>query len=126
MKILKSFFAFFAHWSELISMPLGIVLWYFSPQILRMLDPTAATYDSGIYQIIIFTIVQFFIYSGIVWLYMKITFPSVYKYIDSILDNDLNDVDDKKEKLTKWQKSVFVLWLFSILFGAIILLARIL
>jgi len=127
MKIIKQILKFLAAWSEIITIPLGILLWYFSPFLLRMLDPTAATYDAGIFQIILFTIIQFFIYSGVVWIYMKITFPNVYKWLDNIFAEslDLNNDIGTKEKLTKWQKSQVALWLFSLLFLGIILLARI-
>lgn len=127
MKIIKQILKFLAAWSEIITIPLGILLWYFSPVLLRMLDPTAATYDAGIFQIILFTIIQFFIYSGVVWIYMKITFPNVYKWLDNIFAEslDLNNDLGTKEKLTKWQKSQVALWLFSLLFLGIILLARI-
>jgi hypothetical protein len=118
LKLIK----FLATWSEIITIPLGIILWYFSDTFLRWLDPTAATYDAGIFQIILFSIIQFFIYSGVIWIYLKITFPDVYNYLDNALGKNL---DIKNEKLTQWEKSKIVLWLFSLFLLTIVLLARI-
>lgn len=117
-KILK----FFASWSEIITIPLALILWYFSGTLLRLLDPTAATYDAGIFQIILFAIIQFFIFSGVIWIFMKITFPEVYKYLDDVLGSHLEPQNDK---MTQWEKSKVVLWLFSLFFVSIILLARV-
>jgi hypothetical protein len=119
---MKKFLRFIANWNELVTIPLGILLWYFSPVFLRWLDPTAATYDAGIFQIILFAIIQFFIFSGMVWVYIKITFPKVYKYLDDVLGDNLNT---KNEKMTQWEKSKVVLWLFSLLLLVIALLARV-
>lgn len=118
LKLIK----FLATWSEIITIPLGIILWYFSDTFLRWLDPTAATYDAGIFQIILFSIIQFFIYSGVIWIYLKITFPDIYNYLDNVLGKNL---DIKNEKLTQWEKSKIVLWLFSLFLLTIVLLARI-
>jgi len=120
MNIMKKILSFFAKWSELVTIPIAFILWYFSGDFLRWIDPTSATYDAGIFQIILFTIIQFFIFSGIVWIYMKIAFPNVYKYLDDVLGPNL-----KNNKMTQWEKSKVVLWLFSLLFLGIILLARV-
>jgi len=122
MKAIKKFFKFLASWSELVTIPLGIILWYFSPYLLHMMDKTAATYDAGIFQIILFAIIQFFIFSGVIWVYIKITFPEVYKYLDDALGENL---DTKNDKMTQWEKSKVVLWLLSLFLLSIILLARI-
>lgn len=41
---------FISNWNEIITIPLSLVLWYLSPTFLRWLDPTAATFDSGVLQ----------------------------------------------------------------------------
>ena len=122
-KIFNKLIKFLATWSEIITIPIALILWYFSDTFLRWLDPTAATYDAGIFQIILFSIIQFFIFSGVIWIYIKITFPEVYKYLDDTLGDNL---DPKNEKMTQWEKSKIVLWLFSLFLMGIILLSRIL
>jgi hypothetical protein len=123
---MKNILKFITKWSELITIPIAIMLWYFSDTFLRWLDPTSATYDAGIFQIILFSIIQFFILSGIVWIYIKITFPNVYKYLDDVLGNNLKENDIQKNNLTQWEKSKIVLWLFSLFLIVITLLARVL
>jgi len=120
--IFKSILKFISKWSELVTIPLAIILWVFSGTFLRWIDPTSATYDAGIFQIILFAIIQFFILSGVVWIYIKITFPKVYKYLDDVLGSNLEPQNDK---MTQWEKSKIVLWLFSLLLLAIVSLARI-
>jgi len=122
MKTIKKILKFLASWSELVTIPIALILWYFSGTFLRWLDPTSATYDAGIFQIILFAIIQFFILSGVIWIYMKITFPEVYKYLDDALGNNLRV---KNNKMTQWEKSKVVLWLFSLFFLLIVLLARV-
>lgn len=122
LKTLKKIGNFILKWNELVTIPLALLLWYFSDTFLRWLDPTAATYDAGIFQIILFAIIQFFIFSGVIWVYIKITFPKVYKYLDDVLGSNLEPQNDK---MSQWEKSKVVLWLFSLLLLAIVLLARI-
>jgi len=122
LDIFKSIFKFLAKWSELVTIPLALLLWAFSGTFLRWIDPTSATYDAGIFQIILFAIIQFFIFSGVVWIYIKISFPKVYKYLDDVLGSNLEPQNDK---MTQWEKSKIVLWLFSLLLLAIVSLARI-
>lgn len=125
MKIMK----FLTKWSELITIPIALILWWLSPGILRMLDSTAATYDAGIFQVILFAIIQFLIYCGIVWIYLKIAFPNVYKYLDDVFGINLvkipQDMNHPSNQLSTWQKSVLVLWLFSLLLISIVILSRV-
>jgi len=122
MKTIKKILKFLASWSELVTIPIALILWYFSGTFLKWLDPTSATYDAGIFQIILFAIIQFFIFSGVIWIFMKITFPEVYKYLDDALGDNLRI---KNNKMTQWEKSKVVLWLFSLFFLLIVLLARV-
>jgi len=120
MNFIKKIIRFITKWSELVTIPIALTLWYFSDVFVRWLDPTSATYDAGIFQVILFAIIQFFILSGVIWIYMKITFPKTYKYLDDALGNNL-----EKNNMTQWEKSKVVLWLFSLLLLAIVLLARV-
>jgi len=126
MKIFKGIIKFITKWNELLTIPLALILWYFSPQILRWFDPTAATYDYGVFQIVLFTIIQFFIYTGITWVYLKITFPKVYKYLDDVMTAKfgINDTNEKNN-LSQWERSKVVLWLFSLLLLSMVFLARV-
>ncbi len=121
--VLNVIFRFVCKWSEFVTIPIALILWWLSPSILRSLDNTAATYDAGIFQAILFAIIAFFILAGVVWIYIKISFPSVYKYLDEAFGKNLQNSECTNEvNLTKWQKSVLVLWLFSLLLICIVLL----
>ena len=79
-KILKHIWKHVVKWNEYITIPIAILLWYFSPVFLHWIDPTAATYDSGIFQIILLKNNIFFLLLFIVLLYHKdygipMTFP---------------------------------------------------
>jgi hypothetical protein len=116
--IMKNLFRFLARWNELISLPLAILLWAFSPELIRMIDPTAGVYDAGIFQIIIFTLIQFFLFTGISWLYLKLVFPRGYDVLDELFNNPLNQI-------SLWQKSKLALCLFSLLLLSLVLLSRV-
>lgn len=106
-------------WAEFIFLPLGLILWYYSGPLLRMFDPTAATYDSGIFQIILFTIIQFFIFSSVIWIYLKITFPKVYDYMEDIATGD------SLSKMTPHEGTKVVLWIITLFMISMVILSRV-
>jgi len=106
------------NWNEFITIPLGLILWYISPLLLRMLDPTSAVYDAGIFQVIIFTTIQFLIYHGVVWLLLKITWPKMYNFLDDVFEGEVRDI-------TTWERVKIVLWIFSVYLIGFILLSRV-
>lgn len=122
--IFKRIWSFLKTWHEIIAIPLSFLIWFISPYLLRQLDPTAGTYDSGIFQILIFATIAFLFISGVVWTYIKISFPGVFKFIDK-LDDDLMTDEDPKNKLTSWQKSIISLSLLAIFFLSMVLLTRV-
>jgi hypothetical protein len=69
--------------SEYVTLPMALVLWYFSPELLRLIDPTAATFDSGIFQIILFGIIKFLVIHSVAWFLLKLRFPYLFQYLDS-------------------------------------------
>lgn len=135
MKTLKKIIEFLANWNEFITIPLALLLWYLSPMLLRTLDPTAGVYDAGIFQVILFTVIQFLVYHGVAWIVFKITFPKAYKYFDNKFENAIGEPTtvspeptgfDKFQKLTTWQKCVLVLVYFSLCLLSMVFLARVL
>lgn len=119
-QLLKRGVRFVRKWHELMSIPIAIVVWHLSPYFLRWLDPTSATFDSGILQKIIFAIVALFVGNGVVWLLMKLTWPKLYKFFDDKFETMLGNhtfrepptVAEKRYYLTSYQKCVIVLALF--------------
>ena len=117
---MKNLIQFLKNWNELVGIPAAIILWIISPWLIRLGDPTAAVYDSGIFQIILFTLIQFFIYSAVAWLVFKYTFPEAYRMLDDIFLFD----PYCKDNLTKWQKSQLLFGFFALFFLALVILSR--
>lgn len=115
---------FLLSWNELLSIPIALLLWWASPVLIRWLDPTAATYDGGIFQQIIFAVIAVLVFHGMAWLLLKITFPHVYQYMDTLLEQNLknfNSPSGAAKPMTLWEKSKLVLFLFALYFLAFLL-----
>jgi hypothetical protein len=121
--ILRKVRKFLRDWHELITLPIAMLLWVYSPTFLRWIDPTAASYDAGIFQIILFAIIELMVFNAVVWIIIKLTFPDVYKYLDEFLEKNLK-YKSSDQQISIWEKSKLVLWLFTLYFAAIVLLAR--
>ena len=118
--LLKKIWKVIVDWNEFITVPLAFILWYLSPLLLRYIDPTSATYDAGIFQVIIFTTIQMLIYNGIVWFILKITWPKLFSFLDDIFENE-----GEIKSLSTWERVKMVLFIFAIYFIGIILLSRV-
>jgi hypothetical protein len=122
---MKELRKFLYQWNELVSLPIAFVLWYFSGDLLRMIDPTAATYDAGIFQIILFAVIGGLTIHAVAWLLIKITFPGVYGYLDNFLEKNLIG-NDQQFSMTRWEKSKVVLWVFTLYLFLFVALLRVL
>ena len=121
MKIFKIMLNHLLSWHEYVTIPVALVLWYFSPKLLQLIDPTAATYDAGVFQVIIFTIIQFLIYNAVAWVVFKLTFPKMYKMLDDEIEHKVMN----NGAITMWEKIKIVLWVFSLYLISIVLLSRV-
>lgn len=122
----KRILKFLIDWSEVITIPLSLGLWKISPYLLRQLDPTAGTYDAGIFQILIWATIALLYTSGVVWLLLKLSFPGVFKFFTKIDDDLIFDKNvDEKNKLTTWQKTLSALFLLAIFFFSMVFLIRV-
>lgn len=108
-------------YSEFITIPTALLIWYASPYVLRWVDPSAGTYDSGVFQIIIFTVIQFLFYNAVAWLVFKLTFPKMYKMLDEEIENRILN----NGAITTFEKIKVVLWIFSLYLVCIVLLSRV-
>ena len=61
MKQIKDFFKRFP---EIYSVPIALVVWVLSIPLLRLFDNTSAVYDAGVFQVIIFSIIQLLVYAS--------------------------------------------------------------
>ena len=58
---MKSIKRFFKKYHEFMTLPVVFAVWLLSIGVLRWMDPTAAVFDAGIFQIPLFAIIQFVI-----------------------------------------------------------------
>ncbi|WP_103072276.1 hypothetical protein [Aquimarina sediminis] len=114
---LKPICGYFKVWRELSSLAVGLILWVHSAVFLRWIDPTAGTYDAGIFQVYLFAIIGIFILHGIVRILMKLIWPTSEEYLDHQFRNDFKTI-------TPWQKLKLSTFIFFAFLFAVALLAR--
>ncbi|GAA5036645.1 hypothetical protein GCM10011506_30020 [Marivirga lumbricoides] len=117
--LLKWLWNYLKVWRELSSIVIALVLWVNSSWLLRKLDPTAATYDAGIFQMYLFAIIGLFLLHGIVRILMKLIWPTSDDYLDNQFAQDFKTI-------TAWQKLKLSTSIFFAFLFAAVLLARIL
>lgn len=84
-------------YSNLWMTPVGLLIFYYSPQFIHVLDPTAEVLTVGQYQKIIFVIAGIVVFEGLVQLMMAFNYPSLYRaYKNNYNQNKLNE-------LTAWE-----------------------
>lgn len=121
----KRVLKFFINWNEIITIPIGIAIFYFAPMLMRLADPSAAGYDLGILHSILFAIAAMLIINGFAFLIMKITFPGIYKFIDEVLEEFLYRDSRVVSNLTQYQKCVISLSVLSLYLLGTVLLVRV-
>ena len=135
MKTLKKILHFFlVEWNEFITIPLGIILFFTFPQMLRLFDNTTAAYDAGVLHSYISAVAGMLIIHGYAWIMLRITFPGVYKFFDDAFERNIADsrtygsmLSDREKHITLsvWQKSLLALAVFSLYLLGTVLLAKI-
>ena len=116
---LKKVRSFAKVWREFSSILVGLLLWFNSPILLRMLDPTAGIYDAGVFQIYLFAIIGLYILHGVVRILMKLIWPASDHYLDKQFAQDF-------QLIAPWQKLKLSVSVFFALLFALVLLARVL
>ncbi|WP_017730720.1 hypothetical protein [Nafulsella turpanensis] len=106
-------------WREFSSILLGLLLWFNSPILLRMLDPTAGIYDAGVFQIYLFAVIGLYILHGVVRILMKLIWPTTDHYLDNQFAHDF-------QLIAPWKKLKLSVSIFFALLFALVLLARVL
>jgi hypothetical protein len=115
---------FFTSRQELVLGPLGIVLWFVSAPLIRLFDPTAATYDLAVFQKIVFALICFCIFSFSAWMLIRIQFPKLYDYLDNKFDEDFNSISTNPQfqcDRLKVSFSVLAFYLLALILCALIL-----
>ena len=111
-KIINYIKGLFKKYPEILSIPIALVAWVLSVRFLRIIDQTTAVYDAGVFQVIIFAVIQLFVYVSVAWLTLGLVFGTFRKYLIENMKNEF-------QKLTSWQKirlsyTVFFLLLLSL------------
>lgn len=114
VSIIKSFFR---SYPELLTIPVGFLVWIASIPVLRWFDPTSGVFDAGVFQIPIFAVIQFFIYISIAWMVTGMVYATLRKYLKSDFKTDFNS-------LTSWQKIKLSYSVFFALLFVLVYLAR--
>jgi len=90
---------------EVFVLPISLIVWIFSARFLRFIDPTSGVYDAGVFQIIIFAIIQFSCFFSVAWIVFRHVFGAFGKYLRKDFKNDF-------EQLERWQKIKIVYAVF--------------
>ena len=111
-KIIDAIKRMFKKYPEVLSVPIALVVWILSVRFLRLIDQTTAVYDAGVFQTIIFAVIQLFVYVSVAWLTLGLVFGTFRKYL-------IENMKLEFQKLSSWQKirlsySVFFLLLLSL------------
>lgn len=107
-------------WSELLTIPTAFVLWGYSDNLLKWLDPTSRPYDGGVFQIILFSVIALLLLHGFIRIYLKLQWPTIDKHLDGFqFTNDFN-------ALSPWERIKTSLSVFFGLLFALVLLTRVL
>jgi hypothetical protein len=107
---------FFRRYPELLSIPIALAAWVISLDMLRWLDGTSGVFDAGVFQIIIFAIIQLFVYVSIAWMLFGITFGTLRMYLKYNYKKEF-------EKLSAWQRIILSYAVFFALLFALVLLS---
>jgi len=100
---------------ELLSIPIGFILWTLIKIGLKT-NPENAPLDDGIFMIIPFTFIQFTIYISLAWMFLGIIFGTFRRYMQADMKADFIN-------LTKWQKIKISYAIFFALLYAIVVLS---
>lgn len=97
-------------WPEVWSIPAVLFLWWLSPVLVRQLDATAATFDSGVLQIFALAIIGTVLANGVVFAGIRFNWRWIFRHYAA--DRDSVSFTKDWEGLTPWQRVASSLSLF--------------
>ena len=115
----KFFFKQIKKYPELVVIPTMLLAWYGSIRLLYYIDGGSGTFDYGVFQIIVFSAIQFSVYLSLAWFLLKIFNGTVRKFIQF-------DFKKKFKELTPWEQIKFSFSVFGFIIFCYVLLARVL
>ena len=114
--IKKSLTWIWKKYPEIFSIPAAIAIWIISVSVLRLFDHTAGVFDAGVFQIIIFSILQLFVYLSIAWLILGLLFGTVRSFLK-------NNMKESFYNLSHWKKIVISYGLYFFLVFCLVALS---
>jgi len=102
---MKSILKFFKKYHELMTIPVSILIFILSIPFLRWLDPTAAVFDAGVFQIIPVSTIQLVLFLAVAWAMLGIVFGRIRRYLQTEMKNDF-------EKITPWERQKLSYFIF--------------
>lgn len=115
--VIKAIRGFFKKYHELITLPIAILLWIVSVPVLRAIDPTAATFDAGIFQIPVFSLIQLLLFLSAAWIILKLVFGQFHRFL-------IFEMKYNFSQLTPWQRIKLAYSIYFLLVAALVLLTR--
>lgn len=76
--------------NEFWGIPIGVFLYFVSEGFFRYVSPEAGTFDFGLLHGVFFALATFVTLKALVWLFLALDFPKVYKYLDKQLNADFD------------------------------------
>lgn len=104
---------------QILWIPIFLIIWAVSIPLLRWIDPNSGVFDSGVFQIPLYTAILFIVFMFVAWQTIRITFGVLYRYVKETFKTDFL-------KLTQWEKIRLYFFVFFSLLFALVLLARVL
>lgn len=96
----------------------AFVVFFISPYLLRMIDPTAGAYDAGVLQVIIIGVVQFAVFQAITWSVVKNIWPAIGLYMKELFNKDFITLEP-------WQRILASLFVYFAVFAILVTLSRV-
>jgi hypothetical protein len=96
----------------------ALISFFVYPYVIRWFDPTAATYDAGVLQIIVITIIMFTIFQWAVWRVINALWPVLAEFAKKLFNEYFKE-------LTPWQQIKTFLSVYFGLFAALVALSRV-
>ena len=100
---------------EYILLTMAVLLFLVSPFLLRCYDPTAGTFDVGVLQVNITSIISLFIFCSVSWLMLKVIWPDLRNFFE-------NEFGDAFKSLTSWQKILTSLFVYCFIVLVLVML----
>lgn len=90
---------FFKTWNETIGFFISFFLFLVSPGLIRLFDPYAGSFDFGVVQVAIVSVLLFQ-WSGIVaWFTFRFNFPTLHRWMDDVMEDELVNIKTPETSL---------------------------